>query len=97
MTKEDSERNKIYNNIKIKKLDPLSEKLDAAGFTGGASKGLKIKGIKYPKDVDTKFSRKIFRDRLERPRGPGKNKQGPKPKKEEIVSFDTKKVYVKDN
>ena len=38
MTKEDSDRNKIYSNIKIKKLDPLSERLSAAGFTGGASK-----------------------------------------------------------
>ena len=46
MTKEDSERNKIYSNIKIKKIDPLSERLSAAGFTGGASKGLKIKDTK---------------------------------------------------
>ena len=38
MTKKDSERNKLYSNVKIQKLDPLSEKLDAAGFSGGASK-----------------------------------------------------------
>jgi len=66
------------------------------GVLGTYKKGKKVKEIKYPKDVDTKFARKTFRDRLGRPRGPGKNKQGPKPKKEEIVSFDTKRVYVKD-
>jgi hypothetical protein len=46
MTKEDSERNKIYSNIKIKKIDPLSERLSAAGFTGGASKKLLSKDAK---------------------------------------------------
>ena len=46
MTKEDSERNKIYSNIKIKKIDPLSERLSAAGFTGGASKNYFQKMLK---------------------------------------------------
>ena len=38
MTKKDSERNKLYSNVKIQKLDPLSAALDDAGFKGGASK-----------------------------------------------------------
>jgi hypothetical protein len=46
MTKKDSERNKLYSNVKIQKLDPLSDKLSSAGFSGGASKGLKIKDTK---------------------------------------------------
>ena len=62
---------------------------------GKFKKGQKVREIEYPKD-STKHMRKVFRDRLETPRGPGKGKQGPTPKKEEIVSFDTKKVYVKD-
>jgi hypothetical protein len=62
---------------------------------GTFKKGKKVKEISYPKD-STKFMRKTFRDRLKTPRGPGKGKQGPKPKSEEVVSFDTKKVYVKD-
>ena len=62
---------------------------------GTFKKGKKVKAISYPKN-STKFMRKSFRDRLENPRGPGKGKQGPRPQSEEIVSFDTKKVYVKD-
>ena len=62
---------------------------------GKFKKGQKVKEIKYEKG-STKHMRKVFRDRLEMPRGPGKGKQGPTPKSEEIVSFDTKKVYVKD-
>ena len=46
MTKKDSERNKLYSNVKIQKLDPLSAALDDAGHAGGASKGLKIKDTK---------------------------------------------------
>ena len=49
-----------------------------------------------PDDLYDYNKNRPFRDRLETPRGPGKGKQGPKPKSEEIVSFDTKKVYVKD-
>ena len=62
---------------------------------GTFKKGQKVREIKYPKD-STKHMRKVFRDRLEIPRGPGKGKQGPTPKSEEIISFDTKKVYVKE-
>jgi len=62
---------------------------------GTYKKGKKVKAISYPKD-STKFMRQSLRNRLETPRGPGKGKQGPRPKSEEIVSFDTKKVYVKD-
>jgi hypothetical protein len=62
---------------------------------GKFKKGKKVKEVKYLKD-STKHMRKVFRERLETPKGPGKGKQGPVPKKEEIVSFDTKKVYVKD-
>ena len=36
---------KDYAN-KVRTLDPLSDRLNAAGFTGGASKGLKIKDTK---------------------------------------------------
>ena len=44
MTKKDSERNKLYSNVKIQKLDPLSTALDDAGLKGGASK--KFKSLK---------------------------------------------------
>ena len=46
MTKKDSERNKLYSNVKIQQIDPLSDKLSSVGFSGGASKGLKIRDTK---------------------------------------------------
>ena len=57
MTKEDSDKTKIYSNIKIKKLDPLSEKLDAAGFTGGAS----TRGLRYDKILQRLIPEKQFK------------------------------------
>ena len=48
MTKKDSERNKIYSNIKIQKLDPLSAALDDAGHAGGASKIKLSKSVTRP-------------------------------------------------
>ena len=40
MTKDNFNRKKNYSNTKIIQLDPLSERLSSAGFTGGASKSL---------------------------------------------------------
>ena len=56
---------------------------------GTFKKGKKVKEISYP-NPDEKGMRKIFRNKLEM----GSKKKSQKP--EEIVSFDTKKVYVKD-
>ena len=56
---------------------------------GTFKKGKKVKEISYP-NPDDKGMRKIFRSKLEM----GSKKKSQKP--EEIVSFDTKKVYVKD-
>ena len=58
-------------------------------FYGTYKKGKKVREISYP-NPDEKGMRKIFRSKLEM--GSKKNSQ----KSEEIVSFDTKKVYVKD-
>ena len=56
---------------------------------GKFKKGQKVREISYP-NPDEKGMRKIFRNKLEM----GSKKKSQKP--EEIVSFDTKKVYVKD-
>jgi hypothetical protein len=56
---------------------------------GKFKKGQKVKEISYSNPHE-KGMRKIFRNKLEL----GSKKKGKKP--EEIVSFDTKKVYVKD-
>ena len=56
---------------------------------GKFKKGQKVREISYS-NPDEKGMRKIFRNKLEL----GSKKKGKKP--EEIVSFDTKKVYVKD-
>ena len=56
---------------------------------GKYKKGKKVREISYP-NPDEKGMRKIFRSKLEM----GSKKKRQKP--EEIVSFDTKKVYVKD-
>ena len=40
MTKDNFNRKKNYSNTKIIQLDPLSERLSSAGFTGGASRSL---------------------------------------------------------
>ena len=40
MTKDSFNRKKNYSNTKIIQLDPLSERLSSAGFTGGASRSL---------------------------------------------------------
>ena len=58
-------------------------------FYGTYKKGKKVREISYP-NPDEKGMRKIFRNKLEM----GSKKKSQKP--EEIVSFDTKKVYVKD-
>ena len=57
MTKKNSERNKLYSNVKIHQIDPLSSKLSDAGFAGGASKRLLSKEAK-------KSLRKATKDQL---------------------------------
>ena len=49
MTKKDSERSKLYSNVKVIKIDPLGAALDEIGLTGGASKTT-VKGLSKSKE-----------------------------------------------